>query len=80
MVYPIILLLFCLFAVIFLTIKVIPVVAEQIAKTGQELPWITKALVKFSEVLTSWRVLVLIGAIALIAFVIKKKAGRLFGR
>ena len=72
MVYPIILLLFCLFAVIFLTIKVIPVVAEQIEKTGQELPWITQALVKFSGVLTSWRVLIVIGVIALITFVIRK--------
>jgi type II secretory pathway component PulF len=72
MIYPIILLCFCLFAVIFLTVKVIPVVAEQIIKTGQQLPWITRQLVSVSKVLTSWRVLVLIGGIAAVVFAFKR--------
>ncbi len=72
MVYPIILLAFCLFAVIFLTVKVIPVVAEQIVKTGQKLPWITQALVDVSEVLMSWRVLVVITVIVLLVLAVKR--------
>jgi type II secretory pathway component PulF len=72
MIYPIILLAFCLFAVIFLTIKVIPVVAEQIVKTGQELPWITQALVNVSEVLMSWWVFVVIAVIAILVFAVKQ--------
>ncbi len=72
MIYPIILLAFCLFAVVFLTVKVIPVVAEQIEKTGQQLPWITQALVNASEVLMSWRVLVVITVIVLLVLAVKR--------
>jgi type II secretory pathway component PulF len=72
MIYPAILLAFCLFAVIFLTIKVIPVVAAQIEKTGQQLPWITQKLVSVAGILTSWRVFVLIAVIAGIIFAIKR--------
>jgi len=72
MIYPVILLLFCLFAVIFLTVKVIPVVAEQIVKTGQQLPWITQVLVNISEVLLSWRLLVVIAVIVLAVLALKR--------
>ena len=72
MIYPVILLLFCLFAVIVLTVTVIPKIAEQIEKTGQQLPGITKALVGVSNVLTSWRILIVIGTIALIVFALKR--------
>jgi len=72
MIYPIILLLFCLFAVIFLTVKVIPVIAEQIEKTGQQLPWITQVLVDMSNVLMSWRVLVVIVALVLFVLALKR--------
>ena len=44
-----------------LTTKVIPTIGEQIEQAGQELPWITQQLMNFSDVLTSWRVLILIG-------------------
>lgn len=66
MMYPVVLVVVCLFAVLILTTKVIPKIGEQIAKTGQELPWITQQLMSFSHVLTSWRVLVLLGGIALL--------------
>ncbi|MCK5565028.1 MAG: type II secretion system F family protein [Planctomycetes bacterium] len=72
MIYPMILLTVCLFAVIFLTIKVIPVIAEQIQKTGQEIPGITKFLLNVSSALTSWWIFVIIGAIGLTIFVLKK--------
>jgi len=75
MIYPIILILLCVFAVLFLTIKVIPVVAEQIIKTGQELPWITKALVNTSNVLTSYWAIVVIGSIVLFFWLIKRFLG-----
>ncbi len=72
MIYPIILLLFCLFAVIFLTVKVIPVIAEQIVKTGQQLPRITQVLVDISDVLRSWRVAVVIVVLVLFVLALKR--------
>ncbi len=72
MIYPMMLLVICIGAIIFLTIKVIPVIAEQIQKTGQEIPGITKFLLNVSNALTSWWVFVIIGAIGLITFALKK--------
>lgn len=54
MIYPIILISASAIAVLFLTILVIPVVAEQIEKAGQELPWVTKAILWISATLRSW--------------------------
>ncbi len=63
MVYPMVLIVFCLAAIIVLTTTVIPKIGEQIARSGQELPGITKLLMGVGYVLTSWWVLVVIGAI-----------------
>jgi type II secretory pathway component PulF len=63
MVYPIVLIVFCLAAIIVLTTTVIPKIGEQIARSGQELPGITKLLMGVGYVLTSWWLLVVIGAI-----------------
>jgi general secretion pathway protein F len=72
MIYPMVLVLFCLFAIIILTTKVIPKIGEQIVRTGQELPWITQQLMNFSYVLTSWWVLVLLGGIALAVWAVRR--------
>ncbi len=66
MIYPVVLVCFCLLAVLILTTKVIPTIGEQIKRAGQELPWITQQLMNFSSVLTSWRVLILLAALVLI--------------
>jgi len=63
MIYPLVLVFFCLAAIVILTTKVIPTIGNQIQRAGQELPWITQQLMGFSHILTSWRVLILIGAI-----------------
>jgi type II secretory pathway component PulF len=63
MLYPIVLILFCIAAVLILTIKVIPKIAEQIAMTGQKLPLITRGLMGISYILTSWWLLVVIAAL-----------------
>ncbi len=63
MVYPIVLVLFCIAAVLVLTTKVIPKIGEQIERSGQELPWITKRLMDVGYVLTSWWLVVVIAAI-----------------
>jgi type II secretory pathway component PulF len=63
MIYPMVLMLFCLAATIFLTTVVIPKIAEQIAKTGQELPWITRRIMNVTYVLTSWWLLVVIAVV-----------------
>ena len=72
MIYPALLLLGCIGAVVFLTVGVIPVIAEQIEQTGQELPWITKAMVSTSHILTSWWVFVVIGVIVLFVWALKR--------
>jgi type II secretory pathway component PulF len=72
MIYPAILLLGCIGAVVYLTVSVIPVIAEQIEQTGQELPWITKAMVNISHILTSWWVFVVVGVIVLFVWAIKR--------
>ncbi|MCX5646854.1 MAG: type II secretion system F family protein [Phycisphaerae bacterium] len=66
MIYPVVLICFCLLAILILTTKVIPTIGAQIQRAGQELPWITQQLMDFSHVLTSWRVLILLAGLVLI--------------
>jgi len=66
MIYPLVLVAFCLVAILILTTKVIPTIGAQIERAGQELPWITRQLMNFSYVLTSWWLAVLLAAILLI--------------
>jgi general secretion pathway protein F len=54
MIYPMVLILFCMVAILVLTTMVIPKIAEQIARTGQQLPWITRRLMNVSHILSSW--------------------------
>ena len=72
MIYPIVLVVFCLAAIVILTTKVIPTIGKQIERAGQELPWITQQLMGFSHILTSWRVLIVIGAIVVIVVTAKQ--------
>ena len=66
MIYPLVLIVFCLGAIIILTTKVIPAIGEQLVRSGQELPWITKQLMNISYVLTSGWIFVVLGAIGAI--------------
>ncbi len=68
MIYPVVLIIFCLAAVMILTTKVIPKISEQIVRTGQELPWITRRLMNVSYVLSSWWLLVVIAVVFAIVF------------
>lgn len=72
MIYPIVLIIFCLFAILVLTIMVIPKIAEQITRTGHELPWITKRLMDVGYIMTSWWLLVVIASITGIVWALKK--------
>jgi type II secretory pathway component PulF len=63
MMYPAILFLFCIIVVLVITIVVIPKITEQLVKTGQQLPWITRVIMGFSTLLTSWWLLVIIAGI-----------------
>lgn len=72
MVYPMVLIVFCLAAVMILTTTVIPKIAEQIARTGQELPFVTRCLMGVSYVLSSWWLLVVIAVIFGIVFAYKR--------
>lgn len=72
MIYPMVLMLFCLAAIIFLTTVVIPKIAEQIAKTGQELPWITRQIMNVSHILTSWWLFVVIAVVFGIVWGLKR--------
>jgi len=72
MIYPIVLIIFCIIAILVLTIKVIPKIAEQITRTGHELPWITKRLMDVGYIMTSWWLLVVIAGIAGIVWALRK--------
>lgn len=72
MIYPIVLIIFCLAAVLVLTTAVIPKIGEQITRAGQELPWITRQLMNVSFVLTSWWLLVVVASVFGIVLVLKR--------
>ncbi len=72
MIYPIVLVFFMLAAILILTIKVIPTIGEQIVRTGQELPWITRQLMNVGYVLTSWWLVVVIAAVVGIVWAFKR--------
>jgi len=72
MIYPAILFSACLIAVLFLTVFIIPVVAEQIEKAGQELPWVTKAILWMSATLRSWWSLLIAAVIMSVIWSIKR--------
>jgi type II secretory pathway component PulF len=72
MIYPLVLICFCLGAIVILTTAVIPKIGEQIKAAGQELPWITQQLMNLGYILTSWWVVVLLAGIAVIGWVLKK--------
>ena len=72
MVYPIILILACILAVIILTTTVVPKIALQIENAGQELPWITTQLKNAGYVMTSWWLVVVIGVIAVFVWGVKR--------
>jgi type II secretory pathway component PulF len=72
MIYPMVLVCFCLAAILILTTKVIPPIGKQIQQAGQELPWITQLLMDFSNILMSWRVLILIGGIVAVIVGVKR--------
>ncbi|MEN6427116.1 MAG: type II secretion system F family protein [Phycisphaerales bacterium] len=72
MIYPIVLVVFCLAAIVILTTKVIPTIGAQIERAGRELPWITQQMMGFSNILTSWRVFVLIGGFIALVLVARR--------
>ena len=63
MVYPIVLVFFCLAAILILTTQVIPKIGNEITRAGKELPWITRRLMDVGYVLTSWWLLLVIAAV-----------------
>ncbi len=63
MVYPIVLIFFCLAAILVLTTQVIPKIGKEIARAGRELPWITRRLMDVGHILTSWWLLLVIAAV-----------------
>jgi len=72
MIYPIVLVCFCVLAILILTTKVIPKIGEQIERTGQELPWITDQMMNFSHLITSWWLLVILAGLVAIVLLFKR--------
>ncbi len=72
MIYPMVLFSFCIVAIIILTTTVIPKIGEQIASTGQKLPWITQQLMNVGHVLTSWRLVIVIAVVFGIVWGLKR--------
>ena len=71
MIYPVIVMVACVVAVIILTTVVIPKIAVQIRQTGQELPAVTKMMMGISEIMTHWW-FVILGAIAMMIWGYRK--------
>ncbi len=72
MIYPVILIFFCITAIIILTTAVIPKIGKQIENTGRELPWITRQLMNLGNLLISWRVFVLIAVVIVLVLALKR--------
>lgn len=64
MIYPILMLFMAGAIVSFLMVSVVPKITEVYADQGQALPFITRLLIGISSFIGSWRVLILIAAIA----------------
>lgn len=64
MIYPILMMFMAGAIVSFLMISVVPKITEVYADQGQALPFITRLLIGISSFIGSWRVLILIAAIA----------------
>ncbi|MFC1738212.1 type II secretion system F family protein [Planctomycetota bacterium] len=72
MIYPLVLIFFCIVAILILTIVVIPKIAEQIARSGQELPWITKRLMNVGHLLSSLWLFAIIAGLVLAGWALKR--------
>ena len=72
MIYPIVLVIFCFFVVLFLTIKVIPTIGAQIEQAGQQLPWLTKRLMDFGDLMTSWKLIIVLAVLFIIISAIRR--------
>ncbi len=72
MIYPMVLVVFCITAIIVLTTFVIPKIAEQIARTGQRLPLVTRGLMGVSYVLTSWWLFVVIAVVVAVSWGLRR--------
>ena len=72
MIYPIVLICFCLVAVIILTTLVIPQIGKQIEAAGQQLPLITRIFMGVGGVFTSLWIFVLIGVAAVVVISLRR--------
>ena len=67
MLYPVILMFVCVAVVLVIMTVVIPRITEQLIKTGQELPWLTRAMINISNTLTSyWVIVIALGVVAMV--------------
>jgi general secretion pathway protein F len=71
MIYPVIVMVACVGAIIILTTVVIPKITEQIRQTGQELPAVTKIMMGISDIMLHWWFVVL-GFLSLVFFAYKR--------
>jgi general secretion pathway protein F len=73
MIYPMVLVGISTLAVLILTVKVIPGIIEQVEKAGQELPWVTKAIMSLSRVLQNpWYLMLIAVVIITVSWSIRK--------
>jgi general secretion pathway protein F len=80
LVYPVILSVVSIAIVSFLLGYVVPQITESFVQSGQELPWLTQALLSMSEYIQSWGILTAIIIVLIIAgfkFLLTKPALRL---
>lgn len=72
MIYPVVLFFFSLVVVVAITVLVIPTIADQLAKTGQELPALTRALVDVADIMSSAWAFVILGGLMGIGWIYRQ--------
>lgn len=80
LVYPVILSIVSIAIVSFLLGYVVPQITASFVQSGQELPWLTQALLSMSEYIQSWGILTVLIIVALVAgfrYLLRKPALRL---
>ncbi|MEM7699883.1 MAG: type II secretion system F family protein [Verrucomicrobiota bacterium] len=81
MIYPLVVFLMCVVLVFVSSTLLLPTLTEMIRKTGQEMPWITEVLIRFSDFMAAyWWVILGLAVLAVVIFrvVISTAGGRLW--
>jgi len=73
MIYPAFVLAVAVIVLILMTTMVIPKLTEVLLSTGQELPWVTKVIIFFSDFMRKWILVIIVAFVAIIVGFLRYK-------